>query len=71
MHFATMKRTKRVMVNLDGPTAAELARRAELDNRPLANEAERAIKYFLSDTSYEDLALVILEAAERLRRVPP
>jgi hypothetical protein len=61
------KRQKRLTLNLDGPTSAELRKRAEVDGRSLSNEAERAIKYFLSDTSYEDLALVILEAAERIR----
>jgi hypothetical protein len=61
------RKTRRVMFNADEQTFAQLAARAEADDRSLSGTVTRAVKHYLSDTSYDDLALVILEAAERIR----
>jgi hypothetical protein len=61
------RKTRRVMFNADEQTFAQLAARAEADDRSLSGIVARAVKHYLSDTSYDDLALVILEAAERIR----
>jgi hypothetical protein len=61
------KKTRHVMLNADEQVFAQLAARAKAEDRSLSATLGRAVKHYLSDTSYDDLALVILEAAERIR----
>ena len=67
-HYCTITAMKaRIHISMDEELAAKAAKRAEVEGRSLSNLGERALKVYLSIDAYDDLAAVILEAAERIR----